>query len=85
MGVLRGCGSRQSRLLVLHGDPGVGKSALMEYLASQASGYRVIRAAGVGSEMELAYAALQQLCMPMLESLDRLPPPQRDLWKRRSG
>ena len=77
-GVLRDVRSGHSRVLVLHGDPGVGKSALMEYLASQASGCRVIRAAGVESEMELAYAALHQLCAPMLDRLDHLPPPQRD-------
>src|SRR5215475_9050225 len=77
-GVLRDVRSGQSRVLVLHGDPGVGKSALMEYVAGQASGCRLVRAAGVESEMELAYAALHQLCLPMLDRLDRLPPPQRD-------
>ena len=77
-GVLRDVRSGQSRVLVLHGDPGVGKSALMHYLASQASGCRLIRAAGVESEMELAYAALHQLCAPMLDRLDHLPPPQRE-------
>ena len=75
--VLRDVRSGQSRELVLHGDPGVGKSALMQYLADQASGCRVIRAAGVESEMELAYAALHQLCAPMLDRLDHLPPPPR--------
>ena len=77
-GVLRDVGSGHSRVLVLHGDPGVGKSALLKYLASQASGCRLVRAAGVESEMELAYAALQQLCSPMLDRLDHLPLPQRD-------
>ncbi|MGY4646491.1 hypothetical protein ACVWWN_000287 [Mycobacterium sp. URHB0021] len=77
-GVLRDVGSGHSRVLVLQGDPGVGKSALLEYLASRASGCRLVRAAGVEPEMELAYAALHQLCMPMLDGLDRLPPPQRD-------
>ena len=77
-GVLRDVRSGHSRVLVLHGDPGVGKSALMKYLAGHTSGCRVIRAAGVESEMELAYAALHQLCAPMLDRLDHLPPPQRD-------
>jgi DNA-binding CsgD family transcriptional regulator len=68
----------QSRALVLRGDAGVGKSALLEYLASRASGCAVARAAGVESEMELAYAGLQQLCAPFLDRLERLPAPQRD-------
>src|SRR5262245_58382462 len=77
-GVLGDVRSGQSRVLVLHGDPGAGKSALMEYVAGHASGCRLVRAAGVESEMELAYAALQQLCAPMLDHLEHLPPPQRD-------
>src|SRR3954451_2328675 len=76
-GVLRDLRSGQSRVLVIHGDQGIGKSALMDYLASEASDCRLVRAAGVESEMELAYAALQQLCVPMLDRLGRLPPPQR--------
>src|SRR3954447_9902254 len=72
-GVLRDVGSGHSRVLVLHGDPGVGKSALLEYLASRASACRLVRAAGVESDMELAYAALHQLCAPMLDHLERLP------------
>ena len=68
----------QSRALVLYGEAGVGKTALLDYLAGNASGCRVARAAGVQSEMELAFAALHQLCAPMLDSLQRLPPPQRD-------
>jgi DNA-binding CsgD family transcriptional regulator len=65
-------------VLVLRGEAGVGKTALLEYLAKRASGCRLARAAGVESEMELAFAGLQQLCAPMLERLDRLPGPQRD-------
>ncbi|MGA7812710.1 AAA family ATPase, partial [Caballeronia sp.] len=76
--VLHDVRSGQSRVLVLHGDPGVGKSALMDYVARQAGGCRVVRAAGVESEMELAYAALHQLCIPLLNRLDHLPEPQRD-------
>ena len=67
-----------SRALVLRGDAGVGKSALLEYLAQHASGCGIARAAGVESEMELAYAGLQQLCAPFLDRLERLPGPQRD-------
>src|SRR6201993_4500205 len=76
--VLRDVRSGQRRVLVLHGDPGVGKSALMDYVARQAGGCRVVRAAGVESEMELTYAALHQLCIPLLDRLDHLPAPQRD-------
>jgi DNA-binding CsgD family transcriptional regulator len=66
----------ESRVLVLRGEPGVGKSALLEYLISNASGFRVERAAGVEYEMELAYAGLHQLCAPVLELRERLPDPQ---------
>ena len=77
-GVLQAVRSGESRVLVLHGDPGVGKSALMDYIASRLSGCRLVRAAGIESEMELAYAALHQLCAPLLDRLDDLPAPQRD-------
>jgi DNA-binding CsgD family transcriptional regulator len=68
----------ESRVLVVRGDPGVGKTALLEYLIDRASGCQVARAAGVQSEMELAFAGLHQLCAPMLEHLDSLPPPRQD-------
>jgi DNA-binding CsgD family transcriptional regulator len=68
----------QSRVLVVSGEAGVGKTALLESLIGSAAGFRVIRAVGVESEMELAFAALQQLCGPMLDRLDRLPVPQHD-------
>jgi DNA-binding CsgD family transcriptional regulator len=68
----------ESRALVVCGEPGVGKTALLEYVAVQAQGYRVARATGVQSEMELAFAGLHQLCAPMLDHLDCLPVPQRD-------
>jgi hypothetical protein len=64
--------------LVLRGDPGIGKTALLEYAIESASGFRIARAVGVESEMELAFAALHQLCAPALDRLDRLPDPQRD-------
>jgi DNA-binding CsgD family transcriptional regulator len=67
----------ESRALVVRGEPGMGKTALLDYLAEHASGCRVARAAGVESEMELAYAGLHQLCAPMLDRLERLPAPQR--------
>ena len=67
-----------SGTLVLRGEPGVGKSALLDYLVGHSVGCRVVRAAGVESEMELAFAALHQLCVPFLERLERLPGPQRD-------
>ena len=68
----------ESRALVLSGEAGVGKTALLDYLAGRASEYRVERAVGVQSEMELPFAALHQLCAPMLEKLQALPAPQRD-------
>ena len=68
----------QSRVTVLRGEAGVGKSALLGYLSSRVAGWHVARAVGVESEMELAYAGLHQLCAPMLDHLGRLPVPQRD-------
>jgi len=68
----------QSRVLVLRGEAGIGKTALLDYLQEQASGFRVARAVGVESEMELAFAGLHQLCTPMLDNLVGLPSPQRD-------
>jgi DNA-binding CsgD family transcriptional regulator len=67
-----------SRALVLRGEAGVGKSALLEYLAQHSSRCAVARAAGVESEMELAYAGCQQLCAPFVDRVKRLPNPQRD-------
>ena len=65
-------------VLVVHGDPGVGKTALLEYAVEAGRDFRVVRTAGVEGEMELDYAALQQLCSPLLEFSERLPDPQRD-------
>src|SRR5262249_18355586 len=70
--------AQQSRVLVLRGEAGVGKTALMDYLANTSSGCLVVRVAGVESEMELAFAAVPQLCAPMLGRLGDLPGPQRD-------
>src|SRR5215475_8850192 len=67
-----------SGALVLRGEAGVGKTALLEYVVQQASGCAIARAAGIESEMELAYAGLQQLCAPFVDHVERLPGPQRD-------
>src|SRR5258708_16539962 len=75
----------ESRTLVVRGEPGAGKTALLDYLAGRASGCRVAAAAGVQSEMELAFAGLHQLCTPMLDHLDRLPGPQRDALRTALG
>src|SRR5215510_8688015 len=68
----------RSGVLVVRGEPGVGKTALLEYATQSAAGLRNARVAGVESAMELAFAALHQLCGPMLDGLERLPDPQRD-------
>src|SRR6266478_2287301 len=75
----------ESRVLVVRGEPGVGKSALLDYVAGRASGCRVARAAGVQSEMELAFSGLGQLCAPMMDRVDRLPEPQRDALRTAFG
>jgi DNA-binding CsgD family transcriptional regulator len=64
--------------LVLRGEPGIGKTALLDYLSTSASGCRINRAGGVDSEMELAFAGLHQICAPFLDRLARLPGPQRE-------
>lgn len=68
-----------SRVLVIRGDAGAGKSALLGYLASQVTGWRVTSVVGVQSEMELAFSGLHQLCMPLLGHLNAIPGPQRDV------
>ena len=67
-----------SQVLVVRGEAGVGKTALLEYLLDSASGCRIARVVGDESEMELAFAGLQQFCAPMMDHLGRLPEPQRD-------
>jgi DNA-binding CsgD family transcriptional regulator len=67
-----------SRSLVLRGEAGIGKTALLEYLVESASDLAMVRAVGVESEMELGFASLHQLCAPLLERLDGLPAPQHD-------
>src|SRR3954452_9509009 len=71
-------GRGEGRSLVVRGEAGIGKTALLEYLVRSASHLTVLRAAGVESEMELAYAGLHQLCASLLDRLDRVPAPQRE-------
>ena len=82
IGVVRAGGSR---VLVVRGEPGVGKSALLDYLAGHAPGCRVARATGVQSEMELAFAGLHQLLAPVLDHLEGLPVPQREALRTAFG
>jgi DNA-binding CsgD family transcriptional regulator len=75
----------ESRALVVRGEPGVGKTALLEYVIERASDCRLVRATGVQSEMELAFAGLHQLLAPMLDHLERLPAPQREALRTAFG
>jgi DNA-binding CsgD family transcriptional regulator len=75
----------QGRALVVRGEPGVGKTVLLDYLAGRSSGCLVVRAAGVQSEMELAYAGLHQLCAPILNHAQALPVPQREALRTALG
>ena len=68
----------EGRSLVLRGEAGIGKTALLQYLIESAAGFKVVRATGVESEVELAYASLHQVCSPLLDRLPRLPAPQRE-------
>ena len=77
-GLLDAVRGGESRALVLRGEPGVGKTALLDYAIDSAPELRVLRTVGVESEMQLAFASLQQLCLPMLDRLARLPRPQQD-------
>jgi DNA-binding CsgD family transcriptional regulator len=76
--LLDGVRSGRGGVLVVHGEAGVGKTALLEYAAEAARGFQLARTFGVEAEMELPFAALQQLCAPMLELVERLPEPQHD-------
>lgn len=67
-----------SAVMVVRGEAGVGKTALLDYVVEHAPGFRVTQVAGVESDMELAFAGLHQLCAPLLDHLDQLPEPQRD-------
>jgi DNA-binding CsgD family transcriptional regulator len=76
-GLLDGARAGRSAVLVLQGEAGVGKSALLDYAVAAAADLRVVRSAGVEPEMRLAFAGLHQLCGPVLDRLGRLPAPQR--------
>src|ERR1700685_3556933 len=84
-GLLDAARAGESRALVVHGEAGVGKTALLDYLAAHAPGCRVARAISVQSEMELAFAGLHQLCAPMLTRVEQLPLPQRAALKTAFG
>ena len=77
----------ESRTLMMRGEPGVGKTVLLDYLATRAADAAclVTRVIGVQSEMELAFAGLHQLCVPMLSDMERLPGPQRDALRTAFG
>jgi DNA-binding CsgD family transcriptional regulator len=75
----------ESRALVVRGDAGIGKTALLEYVLGRAAGGRVVRAAGIQSEMELAFAALHQVCTPMLDRVPGLPDPQQEALRAAFG
>src|SRR3954469_24298203 len=65
-------------VLVMHGEAGVGKTALLEYAVEAGPEFRIARTVGVEAEMELPFAAVQQLCSPFLDVTERLPQPQQD-------
>jgi DNA-binding CsgD family transcriptional regulator len=75
--LLRCVGQGQSQVLVLRGEAGIGKTALLDYAVEHAPGWRMVRATGVQSELEFPFAGLHQLCGSMLEAAERLPGPQR--------
>jgi hypothetical protein len=75
----------QSRAMVIWGDVGIGKTALLNRTLEQAADCRAIRTAGVEAERELAFAALHQVCVPMLSELEILPAPQRDALRTAFG
>src|SRR2546421_4587643 len=76
--LLGGVRGGRGGVLVVHGESGVGKTALLEYAVEAARGFRTARTSGIEAEMELPFAAVQQLCSPFLDLMDRLPPPQHD-------
>ena len=76
--LLAGARDGRSGVLVLRGESGVGKTALLDLLVARAGAFRIARASGVESEMELAFSGLHQLCAPLLNRLDHLPVPHRE-------
>ena len=75
--LLRQASAGESSVLVLRGEAGIGKTALLEFVAERATGCSVVRAVGVQADMELAFAGLHHLCVPMLHRMPTLPAPQR--------
>jgi DNA-binding CsgD family transcriptional regulator/tetratricopeptide (TPR) repeat protein len=75
----------ESKVLVVRGEPGVGKTVLLDYMSRQTSGCCVVRAVGVQSEMELVFAGLHQLCAPILDRAEHLPLPQREALRTAFG
>jgi predicted ATPase len=76
--LLDGVRAGRGGAVVMHGEAGVGKTALLEYAVEAAPEFRIARTVGVEAEMELPFAAVQQLCAPSLELMERLPQPQHD-------
>ncbi|HEY3480371.1 MAG TPA: AAA family ATPase, partial [Streptomyces sp.] len=83
--VIRAVRAGESRAVVVHGEPGVGKTALLEYAAVRTLNCRLVRVGGVQSEMELPFAGLHQLCAPLLDRLDHLPGPQQEALRTAFG
>src|SRR6478672_8312971 len=77
-GMLAQAREGQSAVLVIRGEPGIGKTALLRYAARQASGLRITQLEGVQAEMELPFAGIERLCAPMLDGLEALPEPQQN-------
>src|ERR1700712_1357820 len=84
-GVLTDAREGRSRVVVVRGEAGAGKSVLLEFVADRADGWHVTNVVGIESEMELAYSGLHQLCAPLLDHLDRLPEPQRNALRTAFG
>ena len=78
-------GSGESRALVLRGESGIGKTVLLDYVLVRAGGWRSVRAGGVESEQELAFAGLHQVCAPILDCLAALPAPQEEALRTAFG
>ncbi len=76
-GLLADAREGQSAVLVMRGEAGIGKTALLRHVARHASGFRVAQVAGVEAEMELPFSGIHQLCAPVLDHLDALPSPSR--------